>query len=81
MRSILRSISYVEDSKKLLKGRPLNPEDMPLVYTLFPLFKKNYKGVLRVAIFPETVLVFRKYFIKKIELFGYKYIFQKLSRD
>ena len=81
MRSILQSISYVKDSQKLLKGRLVKSQRHGLGLHSPSTFPEELLGSARRCALPETALVFRKYFIKKIELFGHKYIFQKLSTD
>ena len=60
MRSILQSIDYVEDSRKLLKGRLVKPQRHILDLNSPSAFKKNYKAVLRTVTLPKTTLVFKK---------------------
>ena len=81
MRSILQSISYMGDSRKLLKARlikslthALGPNSF-FPWSKVPLFRKNYQAVLSTVTLPEAALMFQGVFIKKCGLSCYKYNF------
>ena len=74
MRSILQSISYVEGSQKLLNGQLVKPRRHALGLHSPSTFQEELLGSA------ERIGV-KKVFYQKIELFGYKYIFQKLLTD
>ena len=81
MRSILESISYVEDSQKLLKGRLVKPWRHALGLHSPSTFQEELLGSAEHCGPSWNRIGVKKVFYQKIELFGYKYIFQKLLTD
>ena len=63
MSSISQSISYVQDSRKFLKGPLTKCKTHALGLPLF--FKRNCQVVLSTVTLPETAFLFSYYYIKK----------------
>ena len=69
IRSLLQSISYMEDSQKLLKGWLVKPRRHALSLHSPSTFQEELLGSPEHCDLPGIALVFREYFIKKLSYF------------
>ena len=81
MRSLLQSLIYVEDSKKLLKGRLAKLQTRAVGVHSPPTFQEKLLGSAAYCGLASNWVGVYRIFYQKAELSGYKYIFQKLSTE
>lgn len=79
MLSLLQSLTYVEDSKKLLKDQLAKLQTHAVGLHSPPTFQEKLLGSAAYCGLASNRIGVYRIFYQKTELSDYKYIFQKLS--